>query len=334
MSVTNLGDLSQSYSMRQRNVSLRQDIDRLTAELASGQVADVRKVLAGNHSYLTDIERRTTILEGYGIATTEASIFASNMQQALGNMQEFGGDLSLSLLAAGSGVTGKVSSNTAAEARNMLASMIGAVNTNAAGRYLFSGTATDRPPLPDLETVLNALRPVIAGAADPDAAMLAATAWFDDPAGFDTVLYNGSADGLQPFALSQSDDVELDIRAIDPSVKEILKLTAVSALANDAVLGFDAETQSDLFDKAGKALLVAQDDMVSLRANIGFVESRIDSIATRNAAELTSMGFAKAGLLEVDPFTAATQLEEAQFQLQSLYSVTVRMSQLSLVNFL
>jgi flagellar hook-associated protein 3 FlgL len=46
------------------------------------------------------------------------------------------------------------------------------------------------------------------------------------------------------------------------------------------------------------------------------------------------MAFAKTGLLEIDPFEAATKLEEVQFQLQSLYSVTVRMSQLSLVKFL
>ncbi len=81
-------------------------------------------------------------------------------------------------------------------------------------------------------------------------------------------------------------------------------------------------------------MLIAQDDVIALRADVGFVESRIEKVAARNAAEVTGLEFAKVALLEIDPYEAATRLEEAQFQLQSLYTVTVRMSQLSLVNFL
>ena len=334
MSVTNLGDLSQSHSMRQRNVSLRTDINRLTTELATGQVADVRDVLDGNYSYLTDIERRTSTLDAYNVATTEAGIFAGATQQALSNFEDFGAKFSLSLLAAGTSAVGVSGADTATEAKITLAGMIGSVNTNAAGRYLFSGTATDLPPLPDADTIIAALRTVVSGSTTPDAVLLAADTWFNDPAGFEATIYQGSADGMSPFNLSQTDKVAFDIKAVDPALLEVLKLTAVAALADDPALGFDVPTQSDLFDKSGQALLIAQDNVIALRANVGLVEASIEGVATRNAAELTSIGFAKTALLEIDPYEAATKLEEAQFQLQSLYSVTVRMSQLSLVNFL
>jgi flagellar hook-associated protein 3 FlgL len=334
MSVTNLGDLSQSYSMRLRNVSLRQDIDRLTTELASGQVADVRDVLAGNYSYLSDIERRSSNLEGYTIATTEAQLYAGAVQNALGAVDQFGSDLSFNLLIAGNSAIGVSGSNTAAEAQSALEGMIGAINSDSAGRYLFSGAATDQPPLANADTLLTAMRTAFAGAATPDDLLTAADTWFADPAGFEATMYQGSSDPLAPFGLSQSDKVTLDLRAVDPKLREVLKLAAVVALADDPAFGFDIDSQSELFTKSGQALIAGQEDIISLRANVGFVEERIEQVTAQNAAEQTTLEFAKVDLLQVDPYEAATRLQEAQFQLQSLYSVTVRMSQLSLVNFL
>ncbi len=220
------------------------------------------------------------------------------------------------------------------EARSALDGIPGAINTTSAGRYLFSGAATDQPPLPDIDDVLLALRTAVSGATTPDALLAAAKVWFDDPGGFEATLYQGASESIAPFDLSQTEKVTLDVRAVDPKLKEVLRLTAVAALADDTGFGFDRSAQSEVFNKSGQALLVAQDDIIALRATVGFVEARIEKTAARNAAEQTSLEFAKLSLLAVDPYEAATRLEEAQFQLQSLYSVTVRMSQLSLVNFL
>ncbi len=45
MSSMSLGDLAQSFSLQRRSVSLRDDITRLTDELSSGKVSDIRKYL-------------------------------------------------------------------------------------------------------------------------------------------------------------------------------------------------------------------------------------------------------------------------------------------------
>ncbi|MEM7519483.1 MAG: flagellin [Pseudomonadota bacterium] len=336
MTLTSLGDLSSSYSTRLRNVSLRQEIDRLTQELATGQITNVREVLAGNTGYLTDLERRMDVLEGFKVATTEAAVFGRAIQDSLEIFERYGEDLSSSLLIAGTNSVGVISSDTVLEAKSALSGLIGTLNTNAAGRFLFSGVATDRPPLLDADTLLTELRTVIGAAAatDPDSVLAAAEAWFNDPAGFEAMMYQGGARGLAPINLSETEQVTLDVRATDPELREVLRLTAVAALADDPTLGYDAEGQSELFAKTGSALLLAQDDVIAVRANVGFAEAQVQRIAARNAAEQTGLEYAKLELLNVDPFEAATRLEEAQFQLQSLYQVTVRMSQLSLSNFL
>jgi flagellar hook-associated protein 3 FlgL len=114
----------------------------------------------------------------------------------------------------------------------------------------------------------------------------------------------------------------------------MLRLTAVAALADDASFGLTVSDQSELFGITGRKMLSTRDAVISLQASVGFVEARVDQITARNAAEVTSLEYARTALLGIDSYQAATQLEEVQFQLQSLYAVTVRMSQLSLVNFL
>lgn len=334
MSTTSLGDLAQSFMLRHRNTALKQDMMRLTEELSTGQVADVRQALAGNYSYITELERNMEVLGAYQVATTEARIFAEITQTALGRYEEVGEKLANSLIVSGTSTVGAQAADTAEEARVTVSVLIGTLNTKSAGRSIFGGTATDRPATASAETLLTELKAAIAGAATPADMFSAAQAWFDDPAGFDSVIYQGAADTLAPVQLSDSDIVSFDTRATDARLKDMLRFASLAALAEDPSFGFSGAQKSKVFVDAGTSLLGARDSVISLRSRTGFIEAQIEGISTRNAAEITSTEFEKSALLKVDPFEAATKLEEVQFQLQSLYSVTVRMSQLSLVNFL
>lgn len=334
MSTTSLGDLAQSFTLRQRNSVLRTEMSRLTEELSTGRVSDLRQVLQGNYSYLTDLERKLEVLQGYKVATTEATHFADGMQTALERVEDIGQSLSGSLITSGTSSIGTAVNDTAAEAGNALEALMATLNTKVSGRSLFGGTATDRPPLASADDLLAALGTAVGGATSVADIQTAAQAWFDDPAGFDAVIYQGATTGLSPFAASDTDRISLDVRATDSRLKDMIRLVAVTALADDAALALDAQQKSELFLDAGTRMLGARDGITSLRAGVGYVEARIDAAATRNAAEMTSLDFARGALLGVDPYETATKLEDVQFQLQSLYSVTVRMSQLSLVNFL
>ncbi|MDW3223897.1 MAG: flagellin [Paracoccaceae bacterium] len=334
MTSISLGDLAQSFMLQRRSVSLREDITRLTDELSSGQVADVRDVLSGNHNYLTGLERSLEILDGYSVANAEATYFTGAMQAALERAQTFGGELGLDLILAGGGPIGVVSGNPGDNARIQLQGMINSINGDIAGRSLFAGIATDQDPLPSADDLMAQVLTVITGQTTPEDIVAAAEAWFADPAGFDATAYAGSNTALAPFALSETERVNLDVRANEDAIKNLLLHTTVAALADDPTLGLTVPEKSELFGITGIGLQSNQDQMTSLRAKIGFTEERIALISARNQAEETSMEFARNTLLEADPFETATELESVQFHLQSLYAVTVRSSQLALVNFL
>lgn len=334
MTVNALGDLGQGYSLRNRNAALKQDIQRLSLELSTGTVSDVRGQVAGNYSFLTDVDRKIDVMSSFRIATSEATHFTDQVQTALEKFSTLSGELSGTLISVGSNVSGLVTGEITREARNVLDDMVNTLNGSAAGRALFSGNATDVPALIDSDAILANLKAAISGSATPADMIADAQTWFDDPAGFTATSYQGSASPMSPFALSATDQLSLDVTAADPEFVQSLKSAALAALADDPAFALSSQDQQELFLQLGQDAVTGQNDVVGLQARVGFAQSRIDTITSRNAAEVSSLNIARNTLLEADPYKTATELEEVQFQLQSLYSVTVRMSQLSLVNYL
>jgi len=64
------------------------------------------------------------------------------------------------------------------------------------------------------------------------------------------------------------------------------------------------------------------------------LQARIDTATTRNTSEATALGIARAGLVQLDPYETATRLQHAETQLQLIYTLTARMSRLSLADYL
>ncbi len=334
MSMTSIGDLAQSLMLRTRSTQLKQTMNRLTNELASGQVSDVSVRLGGDYSYLSDIDRNLAQLSGYALATTEATVFASGVQSGLGRLYERASDLGATLIGIGEGSLETARMNAAFQAETALQVTISALNSQIAGRSLFGGMATDRPPLAEADVLLDALRSAVSGLTTSQDISEAAANWFDDPSGFRATIYSGSDEALAPFRLGAGEQVSMTLRADDPAFIETLKNVALAALARDDSLGLDIAEQNSLMRSSGEALLGGSATLGRLSADLGFAESRIEAAAARNAAAKSSLEYARTELLAADPYETATRLEEVQFQLESLYSVTVRTSRLSLLSFL
>lgn len=332
MNYNSLGDLSRSFAMQSRNATIKQDIERLTVELSTGQTANMREVVGKNASYTSDLERSLTKLDGYDQAALEAGQFAEGMQVALNYVGDLSDNFRNIMITGGTDALGNTS--TISEAKNTLGSVIGALNTSVGGRSVFSGIATDTAPLASQETLLADLSAVMAGAGSVDDMINAAQAWFDDPAGFGTTGYLGSDTALAPMPLSDTQTVELTVRADDPIFRDTLRDLALTALADDPALGLTSVQQDELLERVTTNVLNTSGAVVELQSKVGSAEGRIETLSVRNGAERTSLEIARNDLLSIDTYQSATELEQVQFQLESLYAITSRMSQLSLVNYL
>lgn len=328
-----LGDLAQTFLLQRRGALLKADMARLNEELATGQVSDVKSVLAGNVSYLSDIEGDLRTLAAYKVAGTEAAQFASSAQSALNQMSANATTLGSNLLAVSSSAVGPILDQLYVDAESDLSTIVSTLNTTSAGRSLFAGAATDRAAVNSADTILATLRAAVAGNTSPIDIETAVDQWFDDPAGFRASIYTGSDTSISPFQLAGDEQVSIDLKADNKVFRDLIKGVALAAIAGDDSFGLNAVDQKELLGSAGGVLLSAKEQLIATQSGMGAVEARIDAISTRNAARDTSLQFAKGALLQADPFDTATQLEAVQFQLQSLYTVTSRMSGLSLVNF-
>lgn len=330
-----LGDLAQSFMLRQQNLHLRQDMNRLSQEMTTGRVTDPARHLSGDYSYLADMERSLGVLDGFRTSVTEAGVFTAGMQTVLDHVQSLSSDLGLKLIGGANGGASDLNGILSRDAAGQMDRIVEALNTRIAGRSLFAGNATDRPALAPASDILAGLRAAIGGQTTVAGIQAAVDLWFDTPGGgFDTVAYTGSATGLSPYRLGRTGTVDLDLRADSPALREVLKQTAIAALADDGALALTAQARADLLRQAGEGIVSAQDRLTTLRADLGFAEARIEEGKVRLASEKTSLEMARNALLSVDPFEAATRFQEAQSRLENLYMVTVRLSRLSLAEFM
>ncbi|MEZ5673981.1 MAG: flagellin [Thalassovita sp.] len=330
MKLVSMGDMAQTWALRRQNVSLNSEMLRLTQELSSGETTNIAQHLNGDLRYLSDVEHRGRTAQAYETAVSAAGGFAGAMQAALETIQTGTETLGADLLI-GAGGTQGTRQALAHSAEQKLHTIVSALNTSYAGRSLFAGDATGSAALAPAQEILSELRNVVAGEVTSDGIEAAVRDWFAAPDGFAAMGYLGSTENLSPFRLGERDMIHLDLRADAPELRDLMADVALAALSADYST---ADVQTGLLKRAGNGLLQDQDNLTALRADLGFAESRIEEIGAGIAAERVSLNYAREALLGVDEYEAATRLENVQFQLEALYTVTARLSGLSLVDYL
>ncbi|WGW04634.1 flagellin [Tropicibacter oceani] len=329
-----VGNLARSLVLRTNQVRLREEMDKLAVEVSTGLTKDTGKHLGGDLTGLMAIDRSLSKLDAYRVNTTEAAYLTSTMQTTLDEMQTRTQTLSGTLIAADLTTSGELLSTMSEDAKSAMGQVLNGMNRSVAGRFLFSGTATDRAAVAGLDEMMIELRTAVAGQTDLAGIEAALDVFFDAGGTFETTIYQGSATGLAPMRLSENETASVDIRATDPVFRELLKPLAMAALAADGTLGLDSTVQSELLATAGRDLLGAQKPLVELRAGLGSLEARIEETQTRNSAERTATSLAKLDLVGTDQYETAARYETIRSQLESLYTITARSQRLSLAEYL
>lgn len=333
MGLVSLGDMAQSFMLRRQSVAIKSDLQRLSLELTTGQVADTAARVSGDLVPLSGIDASLARLKGYRAVTSESSLFAGAMQTALTVVDDLSSDVSKSLLAAVNSTSQTQINAAGSDARMRLQTAIYAVNTRVGDRTLFAGTATNGPATVSAETMMLALDTAIVGAATAADIETAVTTWFNAPAGYTALAYSGGA-GLASLNIAAGEEANFDITANDPAIRATLKGLALAALLDRGALVGQAGERQDLAKRAGLSLLQGQTDRTYLAARLGTTQAQIDAAATRNSAETSSLQIARADMLSADPFETASKLQETQAQLEKIYAVTARITRLSLMDYL
>ena len=333
MAMLSIGDMAQSYASRRANTRMTTELRRLGTELTTGIKSDLRGAVGGDSGPLSSLERSLTRLQGFKTATNEARLFSQTTQDVLGRVA---GQLKamvpvLAPILDGSNLSAiDAASSRAADAFD---ASVAALNTSIGGRHLMSGVASGRPALAPAEVMMDALKASVAGLTDADAISAAVDAWFAPNGGFDAAGYTGGA-ARAAVRISPEDDLRIDATANDPAIRTALTSMAKGALAVSGATSLDADGRARLLQKTLTDTSNGEFELVSLRAKIGSAQERVELASARNETEKASLETTRLALIAADPYETATRMEQVQAQLESLYTITARMSRLSLTNYI
>ncbi|NKX73624.1 Flagellar hook-associated protein FlgL [Tritonibacter mobilis] len=335
MNVQSFGDMAQYLFLRRRSVELNKTLDTLTQEMSTGIASNLPERLGGDLGFVVDLERSISKMDSYKVAAQEAGLFASTAQSYLERINDNALNLGSDILALSSTSNDTTTQEMATQSANFLTETIANLNGKLSGRSLFAGTDTSSTPLESADTMMTALIAEVGALTDVDDIVQAVENWFNDPAGFDAIMYNGSTNNMSAVRIGANEEVNFALRADDDRLKQAMQSFALGALASSDNLSHLSTVESSaLIKRAGTELMNAQSELTDVQSDLGFIQARIDETQTRNTAALTSMGTTLNDLILADPAETASRVEEVQFQLEALYSITVRSSQLNLLNYM
>lgn len=335
MSQSSIGDLASVFRGQLTNTRIKADLQRLAVELASGKTSDIAAVTGGDLGNYAGIETAISSLGAYKISSSEASLFVETIQRSLQEIQDTTTALGPALLVASTSEDATLLQSTVTDARERFATVVSVLNTRIADRTLMAGTDVGGPAVADSETMLAELQIAIAGETDAAGVSAVVDAWFDDVGGgFETSGYLGGTTDLAAFRIGPNEEVSLSLRADHQGIRDVMKGYAIAALVADGALSGQLEERVALVSDAGARLMSSDYGLAELRASVGSVEARIETAAARNGAETSALEIARAKIVEVDPYKTATDLQSAEAQLEMLYTITARLSRLSLAEYL
>jgi flagellar hook-associated protein 3 FlgL len=333
MSFVTSGDAARFATFGQDIARLKADLQRASQELGSGRKADIG-LGYGDFTGLSEMQRGLRLNESFRVVCRtrpRAQARQSSLDRLAIELENAGPEL---LAVVSNGRSSELALTSGRRARSAGRSDVRAEPAPRGSPFL-QETPLINPALADASTILRRyvrLRP-----ARPTSRLRSRTSmrgsrtlgpWLRNRrlswrCGDWGALYLGEGELTQP-----------GISATEPGMRNALSGLAMAALAAEGSLPATAEAQASMAEAAAERMLNGDAAVVEIRARLGVAEGRIEEARVRAEATRTGLQLEEARLTSADPYDSATELEKARLQLENLYVLTSRLSNLTLSAYL
>jgi len=314
-----------SSGLNETVTRLRERIDTTSEEAVTGQYKDLTAHLSGRIGQAMLSQKA---IDDVANERTQLTLKASRLdiiQQSLTAVDDNIGQLGVRMKAALGSEDYTAREAVVRDAQAALASTFSTLNTRHGERYLFSGDATNTKPFADVDNFLDDVRSMAASATDAADFATQMDAYFNTPgSGWQANIYSGTSDASDPASVTGT----------DPAITKTVWGLAVLALAgSDETLAL-LNGNSDALIQAADTLAEGQAALTNVRAERGIIQAQIESSKDALDLEETVLTQSFNQMTARDQYEAASELKQLETGLEAAYTLTARLSNLSLLNYM
>ncbi|WP_295807368.1 flagellar hook-associated family protein [uncultured Nitratireductor sp.] len=348
MKTSFISSLAMSQTLRYQTMRMQAELAESLKESQTGRYADVGTALGAHAGRNLSMNRNIDRLNGLVDANAIAANRLTATQDAMTQLGDIGQSLLASLTAAKSDIDQVAVSR--AEAERVLKTMTGILNSNLNGEYLFAGINTDVKPVTDFQDPASPAKTAFDAAFmakfgfsqdDPAAASISAADMDDfltnyvEPqfigAGWET-NWSSASDQKITSRITMNETAETSLTANEAGIR---KLAMVAATVSDLLNGpLSEEAREVLYDKSLTLVGEAVADIANAQAQAGIVENRVSEASERLSSQVDLFKSLIKDSEGIDPYEAATRVNDLRAQLDASYALTARLQQLSILNYL
>ncbi|ENN89892.1 flagellar hook-associated family protein [Bartonella bovis] len=327
-------------------------------EAATRKLYDPGLTLGRKTGRLVNIESQMNYLEGFSDTNKLVMLRMSSMQAAIhsliasGNEETAPGALTLFNNMLVSNPENTTPSVIQAVAQDSLSAFISALNTNYNGEYIFGGTNTSKPPLNfytvggetgSSKVVRDTFDKFLGDRKPEDLTSEEMEEFIDGPFSslFDeknfTKIFSNAQDGsIEKRISSNGETVNIAASTNEKGFRDAMKGMILVAEFGD--IGLSKDAQESLYSRARTstdqtATSSSVNEIIVTASRLGSAEARVKTATQRIEIQTNLLMNAKIDLISVDTTEAVQKIQALEAMLNLSYTLTARISQLSLINY-
>lgn len=318
-------------------------------EFSTGRHADVGKVLGGRVGGVLDMRNVVGTLTGLSNTNSVVKQRLDHIQSSFGALRDLGADFSESTI--GVHKTGADRGLLVADAKARMGTLTDVLRTSTNGVFAFSGLNVSVPPIDDyLSDPPSAARAAVIAAFttefgfppdDPQAVTITPAqmeAYIDGPfsALFEepqwSANFSQATDEVMRDRISQHEEIDSSATVNDRGIRQIF--FALTLAIDGGAENLRTDTFEVLATRIANTASEGGHNIAATQARVGVAEERLAQANERISLEKKTLEGRIGELEGVDAYEVADRLSLLMTRIESSYSVTARMQQLTLLNYL
>ena len=347
MKTTFISSYSTNQSVRTHLMKMQAELIKVEREVVTGRVADAGVELGSRTghsiSLQRDVERLSTIIDSNALAASRLEATQLGLQSLADHAQKY---LSIMTAAASGSVEASISMS---EADTTITAVTGVLNSSMNGENLFAGVNTDVTPINGfgpgsaartaMETAFvthfGFAHTAPAAATIDQAAMQNFLTTVIEPQfmGPDwTANWSNATDETITARITLTETTLGSVSANNEGMRRLMMSAAVVAVFMDGNL--NANAGKAVLETAASQVGQSISALGQLQAQTGIVEQRITTASERLQMQIDIFEGKISDLEGVDAYEASTRVSTLLSQIETAYTLTSRIRQLSLVRYL